>query len=72
MLMVTKSLYLTEVETLSIVEKGCWDDVFQFEEGHYVHMKLQFILSEDERNLIRNVVILYCFSLCFIQTHIGT
>lgn len=44
-----------EVETLSIVEKGCWDDVFQLEGGHYVHMKLQFSLSEDERNLIRNV-----------------
>uniref|UniRef100_M1B0A8 Uncharacterized protein n=1 Tax=Solanum tuberosum TaxID=4113 RepID=M1B0A8_SOLTU len=46
---------ISQVETLSIVEKGCWDDVFQLEGGHYVHMKLQFSLSEDERNLIRNV-----------------
>ncbi|XP_047271178.1 uncharacterized protein LOC107854809 isoform X6 [Capsicum annuum] len=45
----------TEVETSSIVEKGYWDDFFQLEGGHYVHMKLQFILSEDERNRIRNV-----------------
>lgn len=44
-----------EVKTLSIVEKGDWDDFFQLEGCHYVHMKLQFILSEDERNLIRNV-----------------
>lgn len=45
----------TEVETLSIVEKGYWDDFFQLEGGDYVHMKLQFILSEDDRNRIRNV-----------------
>nr|XP_016441383.1 PREDICTED: uncharacterized protein LOC107766970 isoform X2 [Nicotiana tabacum] len=44
-----------EVQTLSIVEKGYWDDFFQLEGGDYVHMKLQFILSEDERNRIRNV-----------------
>lgn len=47
----------TEVQTLSIVEKGYWDDFFQLEGGDYVHMKLQFILSEDDRNRIRNVVI---------------
>lgn len=60
---------LTEVETSSIVEKGYWDDFFQLEGGHYVHMKLQFILSEDERNRIRNVVILlYCsFSKVYSQ-----
>ncbi|XP_016479653.1 uncharacterized protein LOC107800903 isoform X2 [Nicotiana tabacum] len=45
----------TEVQTLSIVEKGYWDDFFQLEGGDYVHMKLQFILSEDDRNRIRNV-----------------
>ncbi|XP_059284303.1 uncharacterized protein LOC132037723 isoform X1 [Lycium ferocissimum] len=45
----------TEVKTLSIVEKGYWDDFFQLEGGDYVHMKLQFTLSEDERNRIRNV-----------------
>ncbi|KAH7519197.1 hypothetical protein FEM48_Zijuj08G0010200 [Ziziphus jujuba var. spinosa] len=41
------------VETKSIVEKGLWDDFFPLEGGGQVHMKLQFILNEDERNQIR-------------------
>ncbi|KAJ8531990.1 hypothetical protein K7X08_011913 [Anisodus acutangulus] len=45
----------TEVQTLSIVEKSYWDDFFKLEGCDCVHMKLQFILSEDERNRIRNV-----------------
>ncbi|XP_031114649.1 uncharacterized protein LOC116018791 isoform X2 [Ipomoea triloba] len=45
----------TGVKTTLIVEKGSWDDIFHLEGGGYVHMKLQFILSEDERNRIRNV-----------------
>ncbi|CAN4108352.1 unnamed protein product [Withania somnifera] len=50
-----KEISRTEVEILSIVEKGYWDDIFQLEGGYHVHMKLQFILNEDERNRIRNV-----------------
>ncbi|XP_019175824.1 PREDICTED: uncharacterized protein LOC109171147 isoform X2 [Ipomoea nil] len=45
----------TGVKTTLIVEKGSWDDIFHLEGWGYVHMKLQFILSEDERNRIRNV-----------------
>ncbi|KAF3439594.1 hypothetical protein FNV43_RR17872 [Rhamnella rubrinervis] len=41
------------VETKSIVEKGLWDDLFPLEGGGQVHMKLQFVLNEDERNRIR-------------------
>jgi hypothetical protein len=43
-------------ETKSIVEKGLWDDLFPLEGGGHVHMKLQFILSEEERNRIRMMV----------------
>ncbi|KAI7748887.1 hypothetical protein M8C21_032808 [Ambrosia artemisiifolia] len=38
---------------MSIIEKGIWDDVFPIEGGGLVHMKLQFFLSEEDRNRIR-------------------
>ncbi|XP_030490773.2 uncharacterized protein LOC115707077 isoform X2 [Cannabis sativa] len=41
------------VETKSIVEKGLWDDFFPLKGGGHVHMRLQFVLNEDERNRIR-------------------
>ncbi|XP_059634826.1 uncharacterized protein LOC132277105 isoform X2 [Cornus florida] len=45
----------TVVKIMSIVERGVWDDLFPFQGGGYVHMKLQFTLSEVERNRIRNM-----------------
>jgi hypothetical protein len=45
------------VETASIVEKGVWDDLFLLEGGGHVRMKLQFVLSEDERDRIRMMVL---------------
>lgn len=45
------------VETTSIVEKGIWDDLFLLEGGGHVHMKLQFVLSEEERDRIRMMVL---------------
>lgn len=44
------------VEIKSIVEKGLWDDLFPLEGGGHVHMKLQFVLSEEERSRIRMMV----------------
>jgi len=46
----------TGVEIKSIVEKGLWDDLFPLEGGGHVHMKLQFVLSEEERSRIRMMV----------------
>ncbi|XWS17399.1 hypothetical protein CRYUN_Cryun33cG0064000 [Craigia yunnanensis] len=43
----------TGVETRLMVEKGVWDDIFSLEGGGDVHMKLQFVLSEEERQRIR-------------------
>ncbi|KAK9275835.1 hypothetical protein L1049_023107 [Liquidambar formosana] len=43
----------TGVETMTVVQKGLWDDYFPLEGGGHVHMKLQFILSEEDRNRIR-------------------
>ncbi|XP_022751737.1 uncharacterized protein LOC111300365 isoform X2 [Durio zibethinus] len=43
----------TGVETRLVVEKGVWDDIFSLEGGGHVHMKLQFVLSEEERQRIR-------------------
>ncbi|KAF6152242.1 hypothetical protein GIB67_005896 [Kingdonia uniflora] len=45
----------TGVETMLVVEKGIWDDLFLLEGGGHLHMKLQFILSEKERNQIREM-----------------
>ncbi|KAK9075265.1 hypothetical protein SSX86_003587 [Deinandra increscens subsp. villosa] len=41
------------VRTMSIIEKGTWDDVFPIEGGGLIHMKLQFFLNDAERNRIR-------------------
>ncbi|MFS7965258.1 hypothetical protein Hanom_Chr09g00760101 [Helianthus anomalus] len=41
------------VRTMSIIEKGIWDDVFPIEGGGLVHMKLQFFLSEEEQTRVR-------------------
>ncbi|XP_024185345.1 uncharacterized protein LOC112190159 isoform X2 [Rosa chinensis] len=43
----------TGIETRSIVEKGLWDDFFPLKGGGFLHMKLQFLLNEEERNQIR-------------------
>eukprot|EP00268_Persea_americana_P024229 TRINITY_DN2367_c0_g1_i8.p1 TRINITY_DN2367_c0_g1~~TRINITY_DN2367_c0_g1_i8.p1 ORF type:complete len:693 (-),score=150.94 TRINITY_DN2367_c0_g1_i8:786-2864(-) len=43
----------TDVKTMSVVEKGVWDDLFPLKGGGQVHMKLQFILSEEERKQIQ-------------------
>ncbi|KAI3447124.1 hypothetical protein Pfo_003789 [Paulownia fortunei] len=42
-----------DIRTMQIIEKGSWDEVFSINGGGHVHMKLQFILSEEERNRIR-------------------
>ncbi|PWA34752.1 hypothetical protein CTI12_AA616150 [Artemisia annua] len=44
------------VRTMSIIEKGTWDDLFPIEGGGLLHMKLQFVLSDEERNRIRLMV----------------
>lgn len=51
------------VESKSIVEKGLWDDFFPLDGGGQVHMKLQFILNEDERNRIRLMVLFFLFTV---------
>ncbi|XP_028089023.1 uncharacterized protein LOC114289482 isoform X3 [Camellia sinensis] len=41
------------VQSMSVVEKGSWDEFLPLEGGGHVHMKLQFVLSEEERSRIR-------------------
>ncbi|KAI3714572.1 hypothetical protein L6452_21528 [Arctium lappa] len=43
------------VRTISIIEKGIWDDLFPIEGGGLIHMKLQFVLSDEERKRIRSM-----------------
>ncbi|CAI9286069.1 unnamed protein product [Lactuca saligna] len=43
------------IRTMSIIEKGTWDDMFPIEGGGLIHMKLQFILNDEERNRIRSM-----------------
>ncbi|KAJ0881925.1 hypothetical protein HanRHA438_Chr10g0479481 [Helianthus annuus] len=40
------------VPTMSILEKGVWDDMFPIEGGGLIHMKLEFVLSDQERNRV--------------------
>lgn len=39
-----------------MVEKGLWYNIFHLEGGWHVHLKLQFVLSDEERNRIRAMV----------------
>lgn len=55
---------------MSIVEKGIWDDLFPLEGGGHVHMKLQFILNEDERNRIRGMVPYIYIYITFLFFHL--
>lgn len=43
----------TGIQTRTIIEKGCWDEIISLEGGGHVHMKLQFVLSEEDRSRIR-------------------
>ncbi|KAL9242018.1 hypothetical protein vseg_016064 [Gypsophila vaccaria] len=45
----------TGVQSRLIVEKGMWDDVFPLQGGGHVHMKLHFILTEEEQKRIRSM-----------------
>lgn len=48
---------LTVVQIMSVVERGSWDEFLSLEGGGNVHMRLQFVLSEEERNRIRSMVL---------------
>ncbi|XP_025012245.1 uncharacterized protein LOC8272541 isoform X3 [Ricinus communis] len=48
-----KEVSYTVIETRLVIEKGIWDDIFQLEGGGHVHLKLQFVLSEEDRQRIR-------------------
>ncbi|XP_058073901.1 uncharacterized protein LOC131222741 isoform X2 [Magnolia sinica] len=45
----------TDVATMSVVQKGLWDDLFPLEGGGLIHMKLQFILSEEDHKRIQDM-----------------
>ena len=45
-----------------VVEKGVWDDIFSLEGGGHVHMNLQFVLSEEERQRIQIMVLFLYFN----------
>ncbi|KAI4379987.1 hypothetical protein MLD38_006221 [Melastoma candidum] len=43
----------TGIDTKMVVEKGLWNDRFPLEGGGEMLLKLQFVLSEEEKNRIR-------------------
>ncbi|KAF7806719.1 uncharacterized protein G2W53_038880 [Senna tora] len=47
-------LLLEGFHSKSIVEKGVWEDIFSLGHGH-LHLKLQFILNDEERDRIRRM-----------------
>lgn len=50
------SCRLVEFKTLSVVERGMLDDTFPLEGGGTVRVRLQFLLSEEERLRIHELV----------------
>ncbi|XP_027360173.1 uncharacterized protein LOC113868610 isoform X2 [Abrus precatorius] len=49
-----KEISHTGVEVRLILEKGVWEDIFPLGVGH-LHLKLQFILNDEERDRIRSL-----------------
>ncbi|CAN6442005.1 unnamed protein product [Victoria cruziana] len=45
----------TDIKIHSIIEKGMWDDMFPLEGGGLVHLKLQFLLTDAERQRIQTM-----------------
>ncbi|XP_020570821.1 uncharacterized protein LOC110017970 isoform X3 [Phalaenopsis equestris] len=45
----------TEFITMLLLERGLWDDSFPLKNGGSLQMKLQFLLSEDDRKRIREM-----------------
>jgi len=43
-----------------ILQKGVWEDMFPLGEGQ-LHLKLQVILSDEERDRIRMMVLIFFF-----------
>ncbi|XP_073275915.1 uncharacterized protein [Primulina huaijiensis] len=43
----------TGIRIIQIIQKGTWDDVFSLEGGGQVHLKLRFVLNDEEKNRIR-------------------
>lgn len=56
--------FWVDIRTMQIIEKGSWDEVFFINGGGHVHMKLQFILSEEDRNRIRIMVLFSSIFSC--------
>ena len=50
-------LLLTGVQVKLVVEKGIWQEVYPLEGGH-LHLKMQFILNDEERERIRMMVLI--------------
>ncbi|XP_020701184.2 uncharacterized protein LOC110113099 isoform X1 [Dendrobium catenatum] len=45
----------TEFKTMLLLERGLWDNLFPLKNGGSLHMKLQFLLSEEDRKRIREM-----------------
>uniref|UniRef100_A0A7N0TKG5 Uncharacterized protein n=1 Tax=Kalanchoe fedtschenkoi TaxID=63787 RepID=A0A7N0TKG5_KALFE len=45
----------TVFEAIFVVQNGLWDDYFSLEGGGRVHMRLQFVLSDEDRTKIRKM-----------------
>lgn len=56
--------FVTELNTMLVVEKGNWDVTLPLEGGGNVLLRLQFLLSEEERKRIQDMV-MRCFSASF-------
>ena len=52
---------LADIGTLFIIEKGFSDDIFPLKGHGHVHIRLNFVSTEDERKLIEAMV-----SICHI------
>ncbi|KAJ7296572.1 hypothetical protein O6H91_Y114900 [Diphasiastrum complanatum] len=45
----------SEIQTASIIERGYWDAYFSFKEGGKIHLKLGFVLTDEERRKVEQM-----------------
>ena len=44
------------IEIPSIIEKGCRDEFVEFEGGGRIHLRMSFVLTDEERKKIETMV----------------
>lgn len=52
---------LAAIQIPSIIQKGCRDEFVSLNKGGRIHLKMNFVLTDEERKKIETMVKMNCF-----------